>query len=48
LGGSKAITIIGDAAKKREYVTRAVKIFEGAYGPGHPHTKYYQNVLAKM
>ena len=39
---------IGDAAKKRKCVTRAVKIFEAAYGPDHPNAKYYRNVLNAM
>ena len=39
---------LGDAAKKLEYVTRTVKIFEGAYGPDHPHAKFYENVLNAM
>ena len=39
---------LGDYAKKREYITRTVKIFEGAYGPDHPHAAYYRNVLDTM
>ena len=39
---------LGDLAKKRKYVTRAVKIFDAAYGPDHPHAKFYQNVLNAM
>ena len=39
---------LGDAAKKREYVTRTVTIFEDAYGPDHPNAKYYRNVLNAM
>ena len=39
---------LGDAAKKREYVTRAVKIFEDTFGPDHPHAKFYENVLNAM
>ncbi len=39
---------LGDAAKKRKCVTRAVKIFEAAYGPDHPNAKYYRNVLNAM
>ena len=39
---------LGDAAKKRKCVTRAVKIFEAAYGPDHPHAKFYKNVLNAM
>ena len=39
---------LGDAAKKREYVTRTLKIFEGAYGPDHPHATFYREELAEM
>jgi hypothetical protein len=39
---------LGDHAKKRKCVTRAVKIFEAAYGPDHPHAKFYKNVLNAM
>ena len=39
---------LGDSAKKRKYVTRAVKIFDAAYGPDHPHAKFYARVLNAM
>ena len=38
---------LGETAKKREYITRTVKIFEDAYGPDHPHAKWYRKQLAK-
>jgi len=39
---------LGDASKKREYITRTVTIFEGAYGPDHPQAKWYRAQLESM
>ena len=44
-----ALTVaIGDNAKKRAVLERALAIYNGAYGPDHRYTKGVKKQLAKL